>query len=100
MGNVRLEIMPGLSRYFAAERVGRLVLEREVSDSATVRDLLEEVASQNREFKEALFNARTGNLAVHISLFLNGRFLELSGGLEAKLKSGDTLRLMLAFSGG
>ena len=100
MGNVRLEIMPGLSRYFAAERVGRLVLEREVSDPATVRDLLEEVASENREFKEALFNARTGNLAGHISLILNGRFLELLGGLDAKLKPGDTIRLMLAFSGG
>jgi len=92
--------MPGLSRCFDAERVGRLVLQREVSDSATVRDLLEEVASRNPEFKDALFNARTGNLAGHVSLFLNGRFLELSGGLEAKLKPGDTIRLMLAFSGG
>lgn len=100
MGNVCLEIMPGLSRYFAAERVARLVLEREVNDRATVRDLLEEIASQNREFKEALFNAGTGNLAGHISVILNGRFLELSGGLDAKLKSGDTVRLMLAFSGG
>ena len=100
MGNVRVEIMPGLSRYFAAEQMGRLVLEREVRDSATVRDLLEEIASRNREFAEALFNARTGNLASHISLILNGRFLELSGGLEVKLKPGDTLRLMLAFSGG
>jgi len=100
MGSVRLEIMPGLSRYFATERLGRLVLEKEVSDSATVRDLLEEIASQNREFKEALFNARTGNLAGHISLILNGTFLELSGGLEARLKPGDTVRLMLGFSGG
>jgi len=100
MGKVRLEIMPGLSRYFGAERAGRLVLEREVSDRATVRDLLEGVASQNREFKEALFNAGTGNLAGHVTLILNGRFLELSGGLETKLKPGDTIRLMLAFTGG
>jgi molybdopterin converting factor small subunit len=92
--------MPGLIRYFDETSVGRLVLEREVSDGATVRDLLEEIASQNREFKEALFNTRTGNMAGHISLILNGRFLELSGGLAAKLKPGDTIRLMLAFSGG
>ena len=100
MKSVRLEIMPGLSRFFDAERSGLLVLERQVSDSATVRDFLEEIAAENRGFREGLFNARTGNLAGHISLILNGRFLELSGGLEAKLKPGDSIRLMLGFSGG
>ena len=50
--------------------------------------------------RETLFNTKTGNLSDHISILLNGKFYELSGGLEAKLKPGDTLRLMLAFSGG
>ena len=100
MGSVRLEIMPWLSRYFAAERPGRVILEREVSDGATVRDLLEEIASQNEEFKEVLFDARSQRLAGHISLILNGRFLELAGGLETQLMPGDTLRLMPGFSGG
>ena len=100
MDRVRLEIMPGLSHYLALERPGRVVLEKEVNDGATVRDLLEEISSRNPEFKETLFDAGTGNLAVHISLILNGSFLELTGGLEARLKPGDTIRLMLAFSGG
>ena len=100
MGRVRLEIMPGLSHHFNADHLGRLVLEKEVGDGATVGDLLEEIASQNREVRKALFNAGTGKLAVHICLILNGSFLELSGGLEAGLRSGDTIRLMLAFSGG
>jgi molybdopterin converting factor small subunit len=71
-----------------------------VSDGSTVSDLLEEIASEYREFGETLFNAKTGNLSDHLSIILNGKFFELSGGLAAKLKSGDTLRLMLAFSGG
>ena len=100
MSSVRLEIMPGLSRYFDPERSGLLVLEREVTDGVTVRDFLDEIAAHNREFHEGLFNASTGKLASHISLILNGRFLELSGGLEARLKPGDTIRLMLGFSGG
>ena len=100
MSSVRLEVMPWLSRYFGAERSGQVVLEREVSDGATVRDLLEEIASQNQEFNEVLFDAKTGSLAGHISVILNGRFLELAGGLEAKLRPGDTIRLMPAFSGG
>jgi len=57
----------------------RRPITTQVSGSATVRDLLEEIASQNREFKEALFNPETGDVAVHISLILNGSFLELSG---------------------
>ena len=100
MFSVRLEIMPGLSRYFAAGSSGLLVLEREVRKGATVRDLLDEVTSQSREFKSSPFNARTGQLAGHLSVILNGRFLELSGGLEAELKPGDTIRFMLGFSGG
>ena len=100
MSTVRLEILPWLSRYFAAGFSGLLVLDREVSEGATVRDFLEEITSQNREFKNGPFNARTGKLAGHLNLILNGRFLELSGGLEAKLKPGDTIRLMLGFSCG
>ena len=100
MSSVHLEVMPWLSRYFTAGRSERVVLEREMSDGATVRDLLEEITSQNQEFKEVLFDAKTGRLAGHISLILNGRFLELAGGLETKLRPGDTIRLMPGFSGG
>jgi molybdopterin converting factor small subunit len=100
MSCVRLEVMPGLSRAFGSEGPGPFVLEREIDDGATVRDLLEEIAAQNREVKEALFDARTGRLAGHISAILNGRFLELAGGLDTKLKAGDTLRLMFIPSGG
>ena len=100
MSSVRLEVMPWLSRYFAAEHSGRVVLEREVSDGATVRDLLEEITSQNQELKEVLFDTKTGRLSGHITLILNGRFLELSGGLEAKLKPGDTIRLIPSLGGG
>jgi len=92
--------MPWLSHYLAAERSGRVILEREIDDDTTVKDLLEDIASQNQAFKEALFDAKTGRLAGHISLILNGRFLELAGGLEAKLRPGDIIRLMPGFSGG
>ena len=100
MFKVRLEIMPGLSRYFAAGASGLLVLEREVSDGATVRDLMEEITAHNREYKGSPFNARTGQLEGHLRVILTGRFLELSGGLETELKPGDMIRFMLGFSGG
>jgi molybdopterin converting factor small subunit len=100
MSRVQVEIMPWLSRYFAAEHYEHVVLEREVRDGATVRDLLDELAAQNQEFKEVLFDAKTGRLAGHVGLILNGRFLELTGGIETRLQPGDTLRLMPGYSGG
>lgn len=100
MSSVHLEIMPWLNRYFHAERYGRVVMEKEVRDGATVRDLLEQITSQNQEFKRVLFDAKTGRLAGYIAVILNGRFLELAGGLETKLKDGDTIRVMPGFSGG
>jgi molybdopterin converting factor small subunit len=100
MGSVSLEIMPWLSHYLAAERSGRVILEREVDDGTTVRDLLQELTAQNQAFNEVLFDAKSGKLAGHISLILNGTFLELAGGLETQLRPGDTIRLMPGFSGG
>ena len=100
MGSVHLEVLPWLSRYIAGEHSGRAVLEVEVNDGATVRDLLEEIASQNQEFQDVLFDAKTGRLAGHIALILNGRLVELAGGLEATLSPGDTIQLMPGFSGG
>ena len=100
MTSVRLEIMPWLSRYFHPERYGRAIVEKEVADGTTVRGLLEEMASQNPELREVLFDTERDRLAGHIALVLNDRFLELAGGLDTTLKPGDTIRLMPGFSGG
>ncbi|MAG35985.1 MAG: hypothetical protein CL878_07055 [Dehalococcoidia bacterium] len=100
MDRVRVEVMSWLSRYLDTGRPSRVILEQDVGDGTTVRQLLEEIASDNQEFREVLFDATTGRLSGHIGLILNGRFLELAGGLEAELKPGDVVRLMPGFSGG
>jgi molybdopterin synthase sulfur carrier subunit len=100
MSCVRLEVMPWLGRYFDAERLGAVILEKDVVDGTTVGDLMKEMASQNEEFGRVLFDERSGRLAPHIRVILNGRVLELAGGLEAKLKDGDTIRLVAGIGGG
>lgn len=100
MSSVQVEVLPWLSRYFASEDHGEVVLEKELHEGATVRDILEEMTAHNQEFREVLFDPKTGKLAGHVGLILNGRFLELAGGLDSKLKSGDTLQLMPGFTGG
>jgi hypothetical protein len=100
MSQVRVELMPGLGRYFGAEYWEHVVLRWEISNRATVRNLLEDIAAQNQELGGVIFDTKGGGLAGHISITLNGTFLDLAGGLDARLKAGDTLRLMLVVSGG
>ena len=98
--SVRVELTSWLGRYFGAERGGRAVVEREVADAATVKDLLEDLSSHNREFRDVLFDPGTGRMGRYMTVVLNGRLLELAGGLETELKPGDTVLLMAALAGG
>ena len=100
MSSVCVEVMPWLSRYFGAEHHGHVVLEREVADGATVKDLLEEISSHNPEFRDVLFDVGTGRPGRYMTIVLNGRLLELAGGLETKLNPGDTILLLAALAGG
>ena len=100
MNHVRLEVLPWLSRYFGAEGSARAILERDVDAGITVGRLLEDVTSRSQELKEVLFDDRTGRLISHIIVIKNGRLLELSGGLDAELEDGDTIRLMASIAGG
>ena len=100
MTSVRPEIKPWLSRCFHPEWYGRAIVEKEVADGTTVRDLLEEIASWNRELREVHFDTERDRLAGHIALVLNARFLELSGERNTRPNPGDTMRLMSGFSGG
>ena len=100
MNRVRLEVLPWLSRYFGAESTARAILERDVATGVTVGGFLEDMTLQSQELKEVLFDDRTGRLVSHIIVIKNGRLLELSGGLEAELEDGDTLRLMASIAGG
>jgi molybdopterin converting factor small subunit len=97
---VQLEILPWLNRYYAGGQPGRVALELAVSDGATIRELLEVASAGDPQFKEMLWNAQTGRVAGHIAVILNGRLVELAGGLDAKLAPGDTVQLMPGFSGG
>jgi molybdopterin converting factor small subunit len=99
VNTIRLEILPWLSRGFDGKGASRIVLEREVVDGTTVRDLLEQLAADHPSFGHILYDTE-GKLAVHISIIINNRLFELSGGLVTKLHAGDTVRLLPAFSGG
>jgi molybdopterin converting factor small subunit len=99
MSTIRLEILPWLSRSFDGESATRAVLQWEIAAGATVRDVLDQLATQHPLFAHTLYDDR-GQVATHVSIIVNNRLYELAGGLEAELQPGDVVCLLPAFSGG
>jgi molybdopterin converting factor small subunit len=100
MDGVRLEIFPWLSRYSGGNDGSRTVIEQEIGEGATVGDVLADLVSQNEALGAILFDGSSGRLAGHISVILNGHFLEVKGGLETRVRAGDTVRILPAYTGG
>jgi len=100
MRRVRIEVMPWLSGYLVEGSTGPALLDEYVADGTRVRDLLQQLVGRKRDLEEVLFDSSKGSLAGHVVATLNGRILELAGGLETELKDGDTLRLMVGIVGG
>ena len=67
---------------------------------ATVRALLESKAAESDAFERLVYDAEGRRVREFVALILNGRVIELAGGLDRKLEPGDELLLLPGFSGG
>lgn len=100
MGKLRLEVYPWLTNTLGAESLNPIILEEEIAEGETVKDLLNRMAPRYPRFVEAIFNTKTQQLTGVVSLFYNGRMLELLGGVETRLSPETTLTLMPPWEGG
>jgi molybdopterin converting factor small subunit len=102
MSKVSLEFLSWLADTVASS--GRtaigLVLEREIKDDSTVKELLLGLANTYPRFQKAVFDARSQKLSGGIGIFYNGRQLELANGLETRLKDRDALVFYPIIAGG
>jgi molybdopterin converting factor small subunit len=67
---------------------------------ATVRAWLEENAAASEAFERLVYDTDGRRMREFVALILNGRVIELAGGLDRKLEPGDELLLLPGFSGG
>jgi len=67
---------------------------------ATVRTWLEENAEASEAFERLVYDTDGRRMREFVALILNGRVIELAGGLDRKLEPGDELLLLPGFSGG
>lgn len=70
----------------------------ELPDGATVKDALRELAHREPALSELMFS--DGRLHDHLHVFVNGRNVGTTGGLESGLSDGDTLTFFPPVGGG
>ncbi|MCC6180103.1 MAG: MoaD/ThiS family protein [Chloroflexi bacterium] len=75
-------------------------IELHVRSGASVRDLLVQLASESARFVELVYDPAEGRLKEYAALIVNGRTIELAGGLDRQFEHGDGLLLLPGFSGG
>jgi molybdopterin converting factor small subunit len=67
---------------------------------ATVRELLERYAAESDAFQRLVYDLDGRRVREFVALIVNGRVVELAGGLDRGLEPGDELLLLPGFSGG
>lgn len=100
MAQVTLEVLSWLSPRLGAPQAGRTLLQEDVIEGETVRDWLRRLAQKYPDFVDLVFDLKAGRLTDHVNLVFNGRLIELLQGLDTRLKDGDTILFLPAYSGG
>jgi molybdopterin converting factor small subunit len=75
-------------------------VELPLPPAGTVRSLLEQLASESERFRHFVYDVDEQRIKEYATLIVNGRVVELIGGLDAPLRPGDQLLLLPGFSGG
>jgi len=100
MAKVVLKIYPPLSRKIASKKVGALVLEEEIEQGETLRDLLARLASGDSEAWAVLFDLQTRQIKPYVVTVFNGVALPVREAFETRLSDGDKITFLPVYGGG
>jgi molybdopterin converting factor small subunit len=90
----------GLADEEPKDREGSTVTTIPLRDGTTVRSLLAELAAGSERYERLVYDLEGQRLREYVTLIVNGRVVELAGGLDRELEPGDELLLLPGFSGG
>ena len=90
----------GVAKDAPKDREGSTFTTLPLRDGATIRSLLEELTAASEPFQRLVYDLDGKRLREYVTLIVNGRVVELAGGLDRKLEPGDELLLLPGFSGG
>ncbi len=101
MAKVRVEVLSAFAEALGIPSASEeSIPDPEEGHDQTVRDVVERLVAKYRYFGEEAFDRRTRLLTGTVAIFHNGSALDLSSGLEAVLKDGDTLTFVPVIAGG
>jgi molybdopterin converting factor small subunit len=81
------------------DQPGPIISEEPVEEGETLRSLLTRLAGRFGHFSEALFDPATQSLSSEVSILINNH-INLSQGLDTKLKDGDRILFLPILAGG
>ncbi len=99
MGKIRIEVVPWLTELFGQKGSKHLVLEEEIGQAATFRDMINTLLERYPSARESMF-LDNGELQEHVSIIYNDEMLTSNEALRQGIKDGDTVVLLPSFVGG
>jgi molybdopterin converting factor small subunit len=100
MPTVKLEYYSWLAKELVGAAESGATVEVALPDDRTVRSLLAGLAADWPKFAELVYDLEGRRLREYATLIVNGRVVDLVGGLDARLQPDDHLLLLPGFSGG
>ena len=100
MGKVQLKIPPFFAYIMDPNASDWFVLEKEIGGETTIRDFLTELASNNSEFRDVVFNPDEGTVSDQIDIVINQKLLDFTREMDIKLNDGDVVILLPVYAGG
>mgnify|MGYP000064706629 CR=1 FL=1 len=86
---LRVELSGPLAWLLSADEV-----ELELPEGSRVSDALRALCEREPRVAEVLFDSDTGDPRTHFLVLINGRDIDVLGGLDAELGQGDVLTLI------
>ena len=100
MAKVRVRLPPHIAQTLDSNSSGWLVLEREITEKATVSNLLASLVVNYPGFRETVFNPDVGLVNEQIGVVLNEKLLTLEEISQTGLGENDIILLLPLYYGG
>jgi molybdopterin converting factor small subunit len=78
---------------------GPVIIEEPLEDGESLRGLLSLLAARFSHFSEAVFDPQTQSLSSEVSILIN-EHVNLSQGMDTRLKNGDRILFLPILGGG
>ena len=100
MPKITIKLPSWIATVNEAKSSGWLTFEKQVSEGATVNDVLQGFVTTYPGFRKAVYNPDTGPATEQLIFVLNDCLLTFQEMLQIRLNDGDTILLIPFYSGG